>query len=107
MTDPYSFYILAENPDIGGCLREEIYEILGKTGRPTYDQIRGVKYMRVLMVCIRICVLTKTSLLKTFCRRGPKAVSSGVSFFLFHKTMLMLMSATVRLIAGTFGHPNL
>ena len=74
--------MLAEHPDIEGRLRGEIYEKVGETGRPTYDQIREMKYMRAFLngMCIRILVyLTK---LETFCvARGSKAVSSGVSSF--------------------------
>ena len=45
----YSFYMLAEHPDIERRLREEIYEKVGETGRPTYDQIREMKYMRAFL----------------------------------------------------------
>ena len=45
----YSFYMLAEHPDIEVRLREEIYEKVGETGRPTYDQIREMKYMRAFL----------------------------------------------------------
>ena len=41
--------MLAEHPDIEGRLREEIYEKVGETGRPTYDQIREMKYMRAFL----------------------------------------------------------
>ena len=45
----YSFYMLAEHPDIEVRLREEIFEKVGETGRPTYDQIREMKYMRAFL----------------------------------------------------------
>ncbi|KAF8810023.1 cytochrome P450 [Phlegmacium glaucopus] len=45
----YSFYMLSEHPDIETRLRQEIYEIVGQTGRPTYDQIREMKYMRAFL----------------------------------------------------------
>ena len=41
--------MLAEHPDIEDRLREEIYEKVGKRGRPTYDQIREMKYMRAFL----------------------------------------------------------
>ena len=41
--------MLAEHPDIESRLREEIYEKVGETGRPTYDQIREMKYMRAFL----------------------------------------------------------
>jgi Cytochrome P450 len=75
--------MLAEHPDIEGRLREEIYEKVGETGRPTYDQIREMKYMRAFLNGMYPhCVLAKTLLLKILCGRGPKAVSPGVSFSL-------------------------
>ena len=41
--------MLAEHPHIESRLREEIDEKVGKTGRPTYDQIREMKYMRAFL----------------------------------------------------------
>ena len=41
--------MLAEHPDIEVRLREEIFEKVGETGRPTYDQIREMKYMRAFL----------------------------------------------------------
>ena len=45
----FSFYMLSEHPDIEKRLRHEIYEIVGQTGRPTYDQMRKMKYMRAFI----------------------------------------------------------
>ena len=45
----YSFYMLAEHPDIEDRLRKEIYEKVGETERPTYDQMREMKYMRAFL----------------------------------------------------------
>ncbi|KAF8810019.1 cytochrome P450 [Phlegmacium glaucopus] len=45
----YSFYMLSEHPGIEKRLRQEIYEIVGQTGRPTYDQMREMKYMRAFL----------------------------------------------------------
>ena len=45
----FSFYMLAKHPDIEGRLREEIYQTVGETGRPTYDQIREMKYIRAFL----------------------------------------------------------
>ena len=41
--------MLAKHPDIEGRLREEIYQKVGETGRPTYDQIREMKYIRAFL----------------------------------------------------------
>lgn len=73
--------MLAEHPDIEGRLREEIYEKVGETGRPTYDQIREMKYMRAFLNgnVSSFGYWPRLLLLKTFCGRGSKAVSPGVS----------------------------
>ena len=39
-------YILATNPTILAHLREEILAKVGPTARPTYDDIRDMKYLR-------------------------------------------------------------
>jgi Cytochrome P450 len=41
--------MLSEHPDIEKRLRQEIFEIVGQTGRPTYDQMRGMKYMKAFL----------------------------------------------------------
>jgi cytochrome P450 len=45
----FSFYMLSEHPDIEQRLRQEIHNIVGQTGRPTYDQMREMKYMRAFL----------------------------------------------------------
>ncbi|KAF8816540.1 cytochrome P450 [Phlegmacium glaucopus] len=45
----YSFYMLAEHPDIEKRLRQEIFDKVGPTGSPTYDQMREMKYMRAFL----------------------------------------------------------
>jgi len=45
----YSFYMLAEHPDVEKRLREEIFNKVGPTGRPTYDQMRDMKFMRAFL----------------------------------------------------------
>ena len=58
----FSFYMLSEHPGIEKRLREEIYEKVGQTGRPTYDQMRELKYMRAFHngMSFRSCVSKKT-----------------------------------------------
>ena len=41
--------MLSEHPDIVKRLRQEIYDIVGQTERPTYDQVREMKYMRAFL----------------------------------------------------------
>jgi len=45
----FSFYMLSEHPDIEKRLRQEIFDKVGRTGRPTYDQMRQLKYMRAFL----------------------------------------------------------
>jgi hypothetical protein len=41
-------YMLAEHPDIHRRLREEVLNAIG-TRRPTYDDIRDMKYLRAFI----------------------------------------------------------
>jgi cytochrome P450 len=45
----FSFYMLPEHPDIENHLRQEICDKVGRTGRPRYDQMREMKYMRAFL----------------------------------------------------------
>ena len=94
--------MLAEHPDIEGRLRKEIYEKVGETERPTYDQMREMKYMRAFIngvyffrnLCIKLID-------RLFFGRGTKTVSSCVSSLSLFLMKFMLMSAfPVRSIAG-------
>ena len=75
--------MLSEHPDIEKRLRQEIYEKVGRTGRPTYDQMREMKYMRAFVngMYSQFCI-DQNLILTNLYDRGTKTVSSGVSFFL-------------------------
>ena len=45
----FAFYMLSEHPDIEKRLREEIFDKVGRTGRPTYDKMRELKFMRAFI----------------------------------------------------------
>ncbi|KAH9483075.1 Cytochrome P450 monooxygenase 75 [Psilocybe cubensis] len=45
----YAFYMLAEHPDIAERLRNEILDIVGPTNRPSYDNLRDLKYLRAFL----------------------------------------------------------
>ena len=45
----FSFYMLSEHPEIEKRLRQEIFDKVGRTGRPTYDQMRELKFMRAFI----------------------------------------------------------
>ena len=101
--------MLAEHPDIEGRLREEIYEKVGETGSPTYDQIREMKYMRAFLngMYPYLYIDRKFVIEDVLCVEVLR-LYPPVLVFLFHKTMLMLrlMSVTVRLISGTYLRPS-
>ena len=45
----FAVYRLAEHPDILKRLREEILSVVGPTRRPTYEDIRNMKYLRAVI----------------------------------------------------------
>lgn len=45
----YAFYMLAEHPDIAERLRNEIFDVVGSTNRPTYDNLRDLKFLRAFL----------------------------------------------------------
>ncbi|KAF8905811.1 cytochrome P450 [Gymnopilus junonius] len=49
----YSLYMVLEHPDVEKRLRQEIFEKIGPTGIPTYEQIREMKYMRAFLNALK------------------------------------------------------
>ncbi|KAI0374100.1 cytochrome P450 [Pilatotrama ljubarskyi] len=45
----FAIYRLAEQPEILQRLREEILSVVGPTRRPTYDDVRNMKYLRAVI----------------------------------------------------------
>ncbi|KAI0703355.1 cytochrome P450 [Cerioporus squamosus] len=45
----FAIYRLAEHKDVLKRLREEILDVVGPTRRPTYDDIRNMKYLRAVI----------------------------------------------------------
>ncbi|CDO75353.1 hypothetical protein BN946_scf184966.g21 [Trametes cinnabarina] len=45
----FAVYRLAEHPDVLRRLREEILEVVGPNRRPSYDDIRNMKYLRAVI----------------------------------------------------------
>lgn len=41
--------MLAEHPEIAQRLRKEILDVIGPTARPTYENLRDMKYMRAFV----------------------------------------------------------
>jgi hypothetical protein len=42
-------YMLVEHPDIENRLRQEVFDKVGPTGRPTYDSMREMRFMRAFL----------------------------------------------------------
>ena len=42
-------YFLSQHPDVLKRLRQEILDHVGPTRRPTYDDIRDMKYLRAVL----------------------------------------------------------
>ncbi|RPD56738.1 cytochrome P450 [Lentinus tigrinus ALCF2SS1-7] len=45
----FAVYALAEHPDVLARLRKEVLDVVGPTARPTYDNVREMKYMRAFI----------------------------------------------------------
>ena len=45
----YAVYRMAEHPDILKRLREEILSVVGPSRRPSYEDIRNMKYLRAVI----------------------------------------------------------
>ncbi|KAF8350986.1 cytochrome P450 [Amanita rubescens] len=48
-TITYAAYLLAEHPKVLEQLRKEVLETVGETRRPTYDDVKNMKYMRAVI----------------------------------------------------------
>ena len=42
-------YFLSQHPEVLHRLRKEILDTVGPTNRPSYDDIRGMKYLRAVI----------------------------------------------------------
>ena len=45
----FAIYRLAEHPDILQRLRQEILDVVGSSRRPSYEDIRNMKYLRAVI----------------------------------------------------------
>ena len=45
----FAIYMLSQHPNILAQLREEIITKVGASGRPTHDDIREMKYLKVFI----------------------------------------------------------
>ncbi|MES2733873.1 MAG: cytochrome P450 [Bacteroidota bacterium] len=51
----WAFYMLAKHPDIAQKAREEVTQVLGKHGLPTYENVRELKYvLQVIQETMRL-----------------------------------------------------
>ena len=76
----FSLYMLTQYPDIAQRLSQEIFEKVGTTKSPTYDDIRDMKYLRAFLNGLYLYLsdvplVVRLTLLE---RRGLEAVSPCV-----------------------------
>ncbi|EAU82482.2 cytochrome P450 monooxygenase pc-3 [Coprinopsis cinerea okayama7 len=45
----WSVYMLSQHPDVLARLRQEILEVVGETRRPTFDDMKDMKYLRAVI----------------------------------------------------------
>jgi len=45
----FATYSLAMHPDVLARLREEVVSTVGTTRAPTFDDVRGMKYLRAVL----------------------------------------------------------
>ena len=89
--------MLSEHPDVEKRLRQEIYDKVGRTGRPRYDQMREMKYMRAFingmfpLVFVLISNMLMTIFMAEVLRLYPPVLVS-LSLSRFHQAILTLIS---------------
>ena len=44
-----SFVMICQRPELEHKLRQEIFNVVGASGRPTHDQMRDLKYVRAFL----------------------------------------------------------
>ncbi|KAI1794078.1 cytochrome P450 monooxygenase pc-2 [Ganoderma leucocontextum] len=94
----FAVYRLAEHPDILGRLREEILSIMGPSRRPSYDDIRNMKFLRAVInetlrlyppVPVNIRNSVKDTVLPATTTQEPIFVPAGMkciySVFVMHR----------------------
>ncbi|KAK7459629.1 Protein kinase alk2 [Stygiomarasmius scandens] len=45
----FAVYVLSQRPDVEKRLRDEIYEMVGSSAKPTYEHIKEMKYLRAFI----------------------------------------------------------
>ena len=57
----FAVYMLSQHPDVHVRLREEIIAKVGVSGRPTHDDLRGMKYLRAFINGVQLAIISKVS----------------------------------------------
>ena len=73
----FTIYRLSQHPDVFKRLRAEILNKVGPSRRPTYDDLRDMKYLRAVLNGTTLLFLDKCYVLILY--RNPPAVSRCVS----------------------------
>jgi hypothetical protein len=75
----FAVYMLSQHPDVHVRLREEIIAKVGVSGRPTHDDLRGMKYLRAFINGVQLAIISRV-LISSNGIRGPPTVSTRVRF---------------------------
>jgi hypothetical protein len=73
--------MLTQHPDIEHRLRQEIFETVGPTGSPTYEQMREMKYTRAFLNGMNHYISGKLDTKVDIPSRGSQTLPTGVSIF--------------------------
>ena len=99
--------MLSEHPDIEKRLRQEIISVVGQTGRPTYDHMREMKYMRAFIngMCLEvgysmIFVIYELFFFAEVLRLYPPVLVVFSCFSFPRKHVYVYVYIAARLIAG-------
>lgn len=75
-------YMLTQHPDVEKRLREEIFDKVGPSSNPTYEQMRDMKFMRAFLNGLLRYLNRKGQSDLHICR-GPEAFPPRVCKFSF------------------------
>ena len=56
----FAVYAFAEHPDVLKRLREEVLRVVGPSKRPTYDDIKEMRYLRAVINGLHLARFTQT-----------------------------------------------
>ena len=61
------FYELSFHPEFYGLLREEVLRVLGKEGRPSYEDLKNMKFLQYCINESKFCLLSSFFFFRVGC----------------------------------------